>query len=43
VLDGEFFYPVVVIGGEVVAEGDPKLKVIQSKLEALGAVPMESR
>lgn len=39
VLNGEFFYPVVVIGSEVVAEGDPKLKVIQTKLEALGAVP----
>lgn len=42
VLDGEYFYPVVVIGGEVVAEGDPRLKEIQTKLEALGVVPAKS-
>ncbi len=33
ILDDEFFYPLVVLNGEVVAEGNPKLSVIYKKIE----------
>ncbi|GAB6935279.1 YuzD family protein [Calditerricola yamamurae] len=36
VLDDEFFYPLVVIGGEAVAEGVVELKPVLDKLAALG-------
>ncbi|WP_209125749.1 YuzD family protein [Alkalihalobacillus sp. BA299] len=31
----EYFYPLIVIDDEIVAEGNPKLKVICEKIEAL--------
>ncbi len=37
ILDDEFFYPLVVIDGEVVAEGNPKLSRIYEKVEELQA------
>ncbi|UCZ52539.1 YuzD family protein [Bacillus shivajii] len=33
ILDEEYFYPLVVLNGEVVAEGNPRLKVIYDKIE----------
>ena len=36
VIKEDMFYPVVVIEGEIVGEGNPKLKVISSKLEKYG-------
>ncbi|MBU9713009.1 YuzD family protein [Evansella tamaricis] len=33
ILDDEFFYPLVVIGGEVIAEGNPRLQDIYKKIE----------
>ncbi|MFC7439702.1 YuzD family protein [Laceyella putida] len=38
VIEEDLWYPVVVIEGEVVAEGNPKLKVISQLLENMGAV-----
>ncbi|WP_096190041.1 YuzD family protein [Evansella halocellulosilytica] len=37
ILDDEYFYPLVVLNGEVVAEGNPKLKVIYQKIEQLSS------
>ncbi|MFC0559499.1 YuzD family protein [Halalkalibacter alkalisediminis] len=34
--DDEYFYPLVVLEDEVVAEGNPKLKDIYGKIEQLG-------
>lgn len=42
VIEEDMWYPVVVIEGEVVGEGNPKLKDIRQKLEALGIMPVES-
>ncbi|AUS07927.1 disulfide oxidoreductase [Laceyella sacchari] len=36
VLDEDLWYPVVVIEGEIVAEGNPKLKEICQKIERVG-------
>ncbi|WP_088103974.1 YuzD family protein [Halalkalibacter urbisdiaboli] len=33
ILNDEYFYPLVVLGGEVVAEGNPNLKTIYQKIE----------
>ncbi|RNA67404.1 YuzD family protein [Alteribacter keqinensis] len=33
ILDDEFFYPLVVLNGEVVAEGNPKLSSIYEKIK----------
>ncbi|MCR1287193.1 YuzD family protein [Shouchella clausii] len=35
ILNEEYFYPLVVLNGEVVAEGNPNLKMIAEKVEAL--------
>jgi disulfide oxidoreductase YuzD len=40
VIEEDMWYPVVVIDGEVVGEGNPKLKRIQEKLEQLGLSPV---
>lgn len=34
ILADEYFYPLVVLNGEVVAEGNPRLPVIYKKIEA---------
>lgn len=36
IMQDEYAYPLIVLNGEVVAEGNPRLKVIRSKLEQLG-------
>jgi disulfide oxidoreductase YuzD len=36
VIDEDMFYPVVVINGEIVGEGNPRLKTIYSELEKYG-------
>ena len=36
ILEDEMLYPVVVINGEIVGEGDPRLKVIFNKMEQEG-------
>jgi disulfide oxidoreductase YuzD len=36
VIEEDLFYPVVVIEGEIVGEGNPKLKTIYAKLEKYG-------
>ncbi len=38
----DLWYPLVVISGEIVGEGNPKLKDISAKLESLGIRPLES-
>ncbi|TSB48615.1 YuzD family protein [Bacillus sp. P16(2019)] len=35
ILNDEYFYPLVILNGEVVAEGNPNLKSISKKIEAL--------
>ncbi|TMW72491.1 YuzD family protein [Alteribacter natronophilus] len=35
ILNDEYFYPLVVVNGEVTAEGDPRLPVIYRKIEQL--------
>ncbi|MDQ0206596.1 YuzD family protein [Alkalicoccobacillus murimartini] len=34
ILNDEYFYPLVVLNGEVIAEGNPNLKTVSAKLEA---------
>lgn len=41
ILNEDLWYPLVVISGEIVGEGNPKLKEIGDKLEKLGLVPVE--
>lgn len=36
VIDEDMFYPVVVINGEIVGEGNPRLKTIYKELEKYG-------
>jgi disulfide oxidoreductase YuzD len=38
VVEEDLFYPVVVLNGEIVAEGNPRLKVIYEKMEKYGYV-----
>ncbi|WP_141433866.1 YuzD family protein [Bacillus sp. 03113] len=38
VIEEDLFYPVVVIEGEIVGEGNPRLKTIYSELEKYGYV-----
>lgn len=38
IANDEYFYPLVVINGEVVGEGSPKLKVIYAEMEKHGYV-----
>lgn len=39
VIEEDLWYPVVVIDGEIVGEGNPRLKDIRRKLEDLGLTP----
>jgi disulfide oxidoreductase YuzD len=40
VIEEDLWYPVVVIEGEIIAEGNPKLKKIYEVLEKKGLVPV---
>lgn len=40
ILNDEFFYPLVVINGEVAGEGDPRLKSIYEIIEKYGYDPV---
>ncbi|OEH93981.1 YuzD family protein [Bacillus solimangrovi] len=40
ILAGEFFYPLVLIEEEIVAEGNPTLKRIYREIEKLGLEPI---
>ncbi|SMO82789.1 YuzD family protein [Melghirimyces algeriensis] len=42
VIDEELWYPVVVIDGEIVGEGNPRLKDIKKKLESMGLYAVET-
>lgn len=39
VIEEDMFYPVVVIEGEIVGEGNPKLKTIYREMEKHGYIP----
>lgn len=39
ILEEEYFYPLVVINGEVVGEGNPRLKTLYRVLESEGIQP----
>ncbi|WP_139490761.1 YuzD family protein [Brevibacillus dissolubilis] len=41
IVNEDLWYPLVVISGEIVGEGNPKLKDIYAKLEELGVKPLE--
>ncbi|PTM57725.1 YuzD family protein [Desmospora activa] len=43
VIEEDLWYPVVVIEGEIVGEGNPKLKSIQQKLESVGVLPVDGK
>ncbi|HEX7064636.1 MAG TPA: DUF1462 family protein [Bacillales bacterium] len=40
ILADEFFYPLVVINGEIAGEGDPRLKTIYKTIEKYGFKPV---
>ncbi|ESU31193.1 disulfide oxidoreductase [Bacillus sp. 17376] len=40
VIEDDMFYPVVLLEGKVVGEGNPKLKTIYAELEKYGYVPV---
>ncbi|MBD1380828.1 YuzD family protein [Metabacillus arenae] len=40
VLNDEYFYPLIVIEGNVVGEGNPRLKVIYKEMEKHGYIPV---
>ncbi|GAA4723068.1 YuzD family protein [Brevibacillus fulvus] len=42
ILNEDLWYPLVVISGEIVGEGNPKLKDVCQKLEQLGLQPLEA-
>lgn len=42
IIEEDLWYPLVVISGEIVGEGNPKLKDIYAKLEELGLTPLET-
>ncbi|HWO98379.1 MAG TPA: YuzD family protein [Bacillus sp. (in: firmicutes)] len=42
IIDEDLFYPVVVIKGEIVGEGNPKLKRIYEELQKYGYQPKET-
>jgi disulfide oxidoreductase YuzD len=41
IVEEDLWYPLVVISGEIVGEGNPKLKDIYAKLEELGVPPLD--
>ncbi|WP_019121444.1 YuzD family protein [Brevibacillus massiliensis] len=42
IIEEDLWYPLVVISGEIVGEGNPRLKDISAKLESLGVQPVET-
>ncbi|CAM3350596.1 DUF1462 family protein [Brevibacillus invocatus] len=40
IIEEDLWYPLVVISGEIVGEGNPKLKNIYAKLESMGLQPV---
>ncbi|MGE5702451.1 MAG: YuzD family protein [Clostridia bacterium] len=40
IMNEDLWYPLVVISGEIVGEGNPKLKDIFAKLESIGLSPV---
>ncbi|MFC0523880.1 DUF1462 family protein [Pontibacillus salicampi] len=40
IVDEEYFYPLVVVNGEVVGEGNPRLKSIYAALQDTGLEPV---
>lgn len=42
IVHDDLWYPLVIISGEIVGEGNPKLKDIFAKLEQLGVTPIGS-
>ena len=42
VVEEDLWYPIVVIDGEVVGEGNPRLKAIQKKLAEMGVLESPS-
>ncbi|KQL46102.1 disulfide oxidoreductase [Brevibacillus choshinensis] len=40
IVEEDLWYPLVVISGEIVGEGNPKLKDIYAKLESMGLRPL---
>jgi disulfide oxidoreductase YuzD len=40
IVNEDLWYPLVIISGEIVGEGNPKLKDIYARLEALGVKPL---
>jgi disulfide oxidoreductase YuzD len=42
IVDEDLWYPLVIISGEIVGEGNPKLKDIYAKLEELGIKPLNT-
>ena len=40
IIEEDLWYPLVVISGEIVGEGNPKLKDIYAKLESMGLQPV---
>ncbi len=42
IVDEDLWYPLVVISGEIVGEGNPKLKDIFAKLESCGLTPAQN-
>lgn len=41
IVNEDLWYPLVVISGEIVGEGNPKLKDIYAKLENMGVKPLD--
>lgn len=42
IVEEDLWYPLVVISGEIVGEGNPKLKDIYGKLESIGLSPLSA-
>ncbi len=42
IIQEDLWYPLVVISGEIVGEGNPKLKDIGNKLEEIGLIPVQA-
>ncbi|MGG1251744.1 YuzD family protein [Brevibacillus agri] len=43
IIEEDLWYPLVVISGEIVGEGNPKLKDIYEKLESMGVTPLAAQ
>lgn len=42
IINEDLWYPLVIISGEIVGEGNPKLKDIYAKLESMGLSPLQN-